>query len=97
MYRSFKINCIGGKVLFKIKEIIKSLFVRWELVSSSQDATKHFEKLGRLDNNGIKYKTKTISSGGGYGGGDGFNSIYHIYVPNNEIHKANGAIHHSKF
>ena len=81
----------------KLKEFIKGLFVKWELVYSTQDATKHFTMLGRLDNNGIKYKTKTISLGGGYGGGEGFNSIYHIYVHKDTLHKANEAIHHSKY
>jgi hypothetical protein len=83
--------------MYKLREFIKSLLVRWELVYSSQEASTHFEKLGRLDNKGIKYKTKTISFGGGYGGGEGFNSIFHIYVPKSAIHKANDAIHHSKF
>lgn len=91
-----KKSSIVGKVVVKIKEFIKSLFVRWELVYSSPDASKHFEKLGRLDNKGIKYKTKTINFGGGYGGGGGFSSIYHIYVPKNVLHKANDAIHNSK-
>jgi len=83
--------------MFKLKEFIKSLFVKWELVHSTHDAAKHFTMLSRLDDNGIKYKTKTITSGGGVGGGDGFTSIYEILVQNETISIANDAIHHSRF
>jgi len=83
--------------MFKLKEFIKSLFVKWEMVYSTQDATKHFTMLGRLDNKGIKYKTKTISFGGGYGGGEGFSASYQIFVLRDTINKANEAIHHSKY
>ncbi|KAB2336841.1 hypothetical protein F7731_09660 [Cytobacillus depressus] len=82
--------------MYKLKEFFKRLFVKWELVYSTQDANKYFTILGRLNNNGIKYKIKTISLGGGSDGGRGY-SIYHIYVHKDTINKANEAIHHSKY
>ncbi|MBM7621050.1 hypothetical protein JOC95_002923 [Bacillus tianshenii] len=79
-----------------IKNFFTSLFVNWELVYSTQDVSEYSSIKGNLENNDVKYKTKTISSGGGEGGGYGFSSTYQIFVPKEVVHKANKAIHHSK-
>lgn len=76
-------------------KFIKKLFVGWEMAYSTPNAEKHFTTLQKLSDNAIKYKTKVISFGGGYGGGEGFNSIYHIYVPKSAVQEANNTIHHT--
>ncbi|MCA1065789.1 hypothetical protein QTG56_22140 [Rossellomorea sp. AcN35-11] len=77
------------------ENILKRLFMRWELVYSTQDVGEYSTIKGRLVNSGIKHQTKTISSGGGEGGGYGFATTYQLYVPNEAAHKANEAIHRS--
>lgn len=76
-------------------KFIKNLFGGWERLYSTPNAEKHFPALEKLSNNGIKYKTKVISFGGGYGGGEGFNSVYDIYVPKSSLHESNRIIHHA--
>jgi hypothetical protein len=78
------------------KKIIKRLLVKWELVYSTQDVAEYSSIKGKLENSDITYKTKSISSGGGEGGGYGFSTIYQILVPKEEAYRANEAIHHSK-
>lgn len=80
--------------MVEMKQVVKSIFMKWELVYSTPNVSRHFAILQRLDKKGIKYKTKTISFGGGFGGGEGFNSVYHIYVPKHAVHHAGNTIHH---
>lgn len=79
--------------MLEMKQVVKTLWKRWELVYSTPNVSKHFAMLQRLDNQGLKYKTKTISFGGGFGGGEGFSSVYHIYVPKDIAHHAGETIH----
>jgi len=72
-----------------------SFFVKWELVYSTQDVAEYSTIRGKLDNKDVKYKTKTISTGGGEGGGYGFASTYQLFVPKEVVHEASKAIHHS--
>ncbi|MGM0837361.1 MAG: hypothetical protein ACQEV7_14495 [Bacillota bacterium] len=51
------------------KKFFVSLFVNWEIVYSTQDIAEYSSIIGKLENNDGKCKTKTISSGGGEGGG----------------------------
>jgi hypothetical protein len=78
------------------KKILKRLFIKWELVYSTQNVAEYSSIKGKLENNDITYKTKSISSGGGEGGGYGFATTYQILVPKEDAYKANEAIHHSK-
>ncbi|WP_421385274.1 hypothetical protein ACOJQI_11075 [Bacillus salacetis] len=80
-------------MLFKL---IKGLFAKWELIYSTHDVEEYSTMKGRLENKNIPYKTKTVSSGGGQGGGYGFAANYQLFVPKELIHKANEAIHHTK-
>ncbi|WP_064094237.1 hypothetical protein [Rossellomorea aquimaris] len=75
---------------------LKKIFNKWELNYSTQEVGEYSNIIGRLQNKGVKYKTKTISSGGGERGGYGFASTYQVYVPKEAVHMANKAIHHSK-
>lgn len=79
-----------------IKKWFKALFTQWELIYSTTDPSVHFNMLNKLDREGIKFKTKTVSFGGGYGGAEGFSSVYHIYVREGSTAISNEMIHHSK-
>ncbi|BCB04462.1 hypothetical protein [Bacillus sp. KH172YL63] len=79
-----------------IHKLLKKVFRKWDLVYSTQDVGEYATMKGRLMQNGVEHKTKTISSGGGEGGGYGYASTYQLYVPKEDAHKANKAIHHSK-
>ncbi|MEL3971934.1 hypothetical protein AAEO50_06565 [Rossellomorea oryzaecorticis] len=78
------------------KKILKRLLVKWEMVYSTQNVAEYSTIKGKFENNAIPYKTKSISSGGGEGGGYGFATTYQVLVPKEEAYKANEAIHHSK-
>lgn len=65
--------------------IKKALFTRWELYHSTASVDQHFLVLEELKERGIDYKTKGLNFGGGYGGGAGFSTVYHVYVRKNEV------------
>jgi hypothetical protein len=79
------------------KKFLKNLFAKWELIYSTQDIAEYYTMKERLEYKDVKYKTKTISSGGGEGGGYGFATTYQLFVPKEVAHKANSALHHSKY
>ncbi|MFM1654360.1 hypothetical protein ACI7RC_20030 [Brevibacillus sp. B_LB10_24] len=68
---------------------------KWELVYSTQEVQTYAEITGRLRNHGIRVKTESFSGGGGQGGGYGFATTYHIYVPAEAVHQAHSVIHHA--
>lgn len=53
---------------------------RWELVYTTANVDQHFAMLEKLRSQGIDFKTKGLNFGGGYGGGSGFSTVYHIYT-----------------
>ncbi|RIW32019.1 hypothetical protein D3H55_14160 [Bacillus salacetis] len=79
-----------------LKKLFKKVFAKWEMVYSTQDVGEYSTVKGKLENQGIPYKTKSISSGGGQGGGYGFASTYQLFVPKESVRRASEAIHHSR-
>lgn len=72
---------------------IKNLFSSsWELVYSTQKLEEYYQVKELLSEEGIKLKTKSLSSGGGQGGGYGFATTYQIYVLKEDVHRAHDCI-----
>lgn len=46
-----------------IHKLLKKVFRKWDLVYSTQDVGEYATMKGRLMQNGVEHKTKTISSG----------------------------------
>lgn len=63
-----------------LNSLKKLMTAKWELFHSTPSVDQHFEMLEKLRVMGIDYKTKGLNFGGGYGGGSGFSTIYHIYT-----------------
>ncbi|MGO1059182.1 hypothetical protein ACTL32_08655 [Planococcus sp. FY231025] len=63
---------------------IRNLFTKWELYHTTASVDQHFSMLEELRNHGIDFKTKGLNLGGGYGGGSGFSTVYHIYIRKEE-------------
>lgn len=63
-----------------LKFLKKILFTRWELFHTTASVDQHFAMLEELRNSGVDFKTKGLNFGGGYGGGSGFSTVYHIYT-----------------
>ncbi|MFP3355801.1 hypothetical protein [Planococcus citreus] len=62
------------------KFLKRVLFTRWELYNTTANLDQHFSMLEELRSSGIDFKTKGLNFGGGYGGGSGFSTVYHIYI-----------------
>jgi hypothetical protein len=77
-----------------MKNLFSFLFNKWEVVYSTQDLDDYYKVKEKLSQRGFKYKTESISSGGGEGGGYGFATTYHIKVKKEDVNKSSRAIHH---
>lgn len=60
--------------------VFTNWFSKWELYHTTANVDQHFSMLEELRNRRIDFKTKALNFGGGYGGGSGFSTVYHIYT-----------------
>lgn len=64
-----------------MRNFLKSVFItKWQLYQTTVSVDQHFSMLEELRSKGIEFKTKGLNFGGGYGGGSGYSTIYHIYT-----------------
>ncbi|TYS17079.1 hypothetical protein FZC78_10695 [Rossellomorea vietnamensis] len=68
---------------------IKDLFAKWEMNYSTHDFAEYSAMKGRLENNSIPYKMKTVSPGIEKGEA----ASYQLFVSKALMKKANEAIH----
>ncbi|MGD7024649.1 hypothetical protein ACQCVK_18865 [Rossellomorea vietnamensis] len=70
-------------------KLIKGLFAKWEMIYSTHDFDEYSAMKGRLENDSIPYKMKTVTPGVGKGEA----ASYQLFVSKALMKKANEAIH----
>ncbi|MGD6968742.1 hypothetical protein ACQCVP_20190 [Rossellomorea vietnamensis] len=71
-------------------KLLTGLFAKWEMIYSTHDFDDYSAMKGRLENNSIPYKMKTVSPGVGKGEA----ASYQLFVSKALMKKANEAIHY---
>ncbi|TYR74387.1 hypothetical protein FZC79_14990 [Rossellomorea vietnamensis] len=71
-------------------KLIKGLFAKWEMIYSTPDFDEYSAMKGRLENNSIPYKMKTVTPGVEKGEA----ASYQLFVSKALMKKANEAIHY---